>query len=139
LFTQKINQLTPLPYSFNIKNTKDLLLNLKDTPILPHFTLAPLDITNMYSNIPLTETRKILTDIMKNNLLASQTQHELLNWYDVITKQNYFINNKDIIIQNDGLAMGAPPSRIIAEIFLQHAENLYLAHITQKHNIINYF
>jgi hypothetical protein len=30
LFRQKINQLTPLPYSFNIKNTKDLILNLKD-------------------------------------------------------------------------------------------------------------
>jgi hypothetical protein len=51
LFTQKINQLTPLPYSFNVKNTKELILNLKDTPIQPHFTLASLDITNMYSNI----------------------------------------------------------------------------------------
>jgi hypothetical protein len=35
--------------------------------------------------------------------------------------------------------MGAPSSGIIAEIFLQHAENSHLAHITQKHNIINYF
>jgi hypothetical protein len=35
--------------------------------------------------------------------------------------------------------MGAPSSGIIAEIFLQHAENLHLAHLTQKHNIINYF
>jgi hypothetical protein len=58
LFTQKINQLTPLPYSFNIKNTKHLIHNLKDTPILPHFTFASLDITNMYSNIPVTEPRK---------------------------------------------------------------------------------
>jgi hypothetical protein len=54
---------------------------------------------------------------MKNNLLDSRTQHELLNRYDVITKQNYFINNNDIITQNDGLAMGAPSSGIIAEIF----------------------
>jgi hypothetical protein len=44
-----------------------------------------------------------------------------------------------LVIQNDGLAMGAPSSGIIAEIFLQHAENLHLAHLTQKHNIINYF
>jgi hypothetical protein len=93
----------------------------------------------MYSNIPVTETSEILTDIMKNNLLDSQTQHELLNWYDVITKQNYFSNNNDIVIQNDGLAMGAPSSSIVAEIILQHAENSHLAHITQKHNIINYF
>jgi exonuclease III len=70
LFTQKINQLTPLPYSFNVKNTKKLILNLKDTPIQPHFTLASLHITNMYSNIRVTETREILTNIMKNNLLG---------------------------------------------------------------------
>jgi hypothetical protein len=67
---------------------------------------------------------------MKNNLLDSQTQHELLNWYDIITKQNYFSNNNDIVIQNDGLAMGAPSSGLIAEIFLQHAENSHLAHVT---------
>jgi hypothetical protein len=139
LFTQKIHQLTPLPYSFNVKNTKELILQLKDTTIQPHFTLASLDITNMYSNIPVAETREILSSIMKNNLLDSQTQQELLSWYDIITKQNYFSNNNDIVIQNEGLAMGAPSSGLIAEIFLQHTEYTHLAHITRKHNIINYF
>jgi hypothetical protein len=65
---------------------------------------------------------------MKNNLLDSRTQHELLNWYDIITKQNYFINNNDIKIQKYGLAMGAPSSGVTVGIFLQHAENLHLAH-----------
>jgi hypothetical protein len=92
-----------------------------------------------YSNIPITETKKILTDVMKDKLLDTQTQHELLNWCDVITKQNYLISNNDIIIQNDGLAMGAPSSSIIAEIFLQHAENLHLASLAQKLIVINYF
>ena len=66
-------------------------------------------------------------------------QHELLKWYDVITKQNYFTNNQDIVIQHDGLAMGAPSSGITAEIFLQHTEHTHLTHLTQKHNIVNYF
>jgi len=47
LFTQKINQLTPLPYSFHIKNTTEHIQNLKETPILPYFTFASLDITNL--------------------------------------------------------------------------------------------
>ena len=115
-----------------------MIHNLKGIPILPHFTFASLDITNMYLNIPVTGTKKILTDIMTNNLLDSRTQHELLNWYIIITKQNYFIND-DIINQNDGLSMGAPSSGIIAEIFLQHVENSLLAHLAQKHNVINYF
>jgi len=40
-----------------------------------------------------------------------QTQHEVLKWYDVTTKQNYFTNNNDII-QYDGLAMRAPFTRL---------------------------
>ena len=54
-------------------------------------------------------------------------------------QENYFTNNKDIIIQHDGLAVGAPSSSIIAEIFLQYTENIHLAHLTHKQRIINYF
>ena len=35
-------------------------------------------------------------------------------------------------------AMGAPPSGLIAEIFLQHTEYSHLTHLTQKHKIIIY-
>ena len=90
LFTDKINRLVPPPNSFNIKNTQDLLKNLDDTPVLPHYTLALLDITNFYYNIPVKETRTILANIMTQNLIDPQTKQELLKWYDVITKQNYF-------------------------------------------------
>jgi len=37
----------------------------------------------------------------------------MLNVYEVITKQNYFINNENIKIQEDGLAMGAPSSSVM--------------------------
>jgi hypothetical protein len=49
-------------------------------------------------------------------------QRELLSWYNTITKQNYFINNGNILIQEDGLAMGAPSSGLIAEFFLHYIE-----------------
>jgi len=60
-------------------------------------------------------------------------------WYDVITRQNYFIHHRDIISQHDGLAMGAPSSGLIAEFFLQHTENKHLARLAHKHRIIDYF
>jgi hypothetical protein len=49
LFTNNINHTTPLPNSFNIINTKELTQDFKDTPWLPHFTFASLD---LYPNIP---------------------------------------------------------------------------------------
>jgi hypothetical protein len=35
--------------------------------------------------------------------------------------------------------VGAPFPSVIAETFLQHSENIHLAHVTQKHRIKNYF
>jgi len=67
LFTEKIHCITPLPNAFNIKNTQDLLHNLNDTPLLPHHSLASLDITNLYSNIPVPETKTILKDYCNMN------------------------------------------------------------------------
>jgi hypothetical protein len=119
LFTEKVSHLAPLPYSFNIKNTQDLLKNLKDTPMLPHYNIASLDITNLYSNIPVKETMAIFSNILTHNLTAPQTQQELLRWFDIITEQNYFAHKKQVVVQRDGLAMGAPSSGLTAEIFLQ--------------------
>jgi hypothetical protein len=112
---------------------------LNDTPPLPHHSLASLDIKNLYSNIPVTVTKTILTDVLRHALVTPQTQEEILKCYDVITRQNYFAHNKDILFQNDSLAMGAPSSGLIAVIFQQHIEHTHLAHLTHTHRIINYF
>jgi hypothetical protein len=139
LFTLKIKQFTPLPYSFNIKNTTELIHELKQTPVTPTSTLASLDITNMCSNIPIIETKHILENMLTSKPTDPQIKAELLDWYEVITKQNYILNNDKIIIQTDGLAMGAPSSSIVSEIFLQHIEHTYLPCPAQKHKLINYF
>jgi len=76
---------------------------------------------------------------MKQNLVDPQTQHELMRWHETITKQNYFAYNSKAMIQKEGLAMGAPSSSLIAEMFLQHTEHLHMARLSTKHRIINYF
>jgi hypothetical protein len=138
-FTQKINNTAVLPNMFNIKSTTDLLQNLQDAPMYPHFMFASFDITSLYSNIPVKETKMILADTLKYNQTDPQTQQELLMWYDIITRQNYFTHNQDIITQQDGLTMGAPSPGLIAEFFLQHTKNIHLARLSQNHKIINYF
>jgi len=76
---------------------------------------------------------------MKQNLVDPQTQHELMRWYETITKQNYFTYNNNILIQKEGLAMGAPSSSLIAEFLLQHIEHQHMARLSKKHKFINYF
>jgi len=93
----------------------------------------------MYSNIPITQTKQILDNMLAFNLANSHIRSKLLDWYEVITRQNYFQHNDKTITQPDGLAMGAPSSTIISEIFLQHLEHTHLPHLAQKHKLVNYF
>ena len=136
-FTRKVKKLNPLPHSFKIKNAQDVMKDLGNTPMLPHHNLASLDITNLYSNIPVKETKTILTKILKQTN-CPQLQQELLRWFYIITKQNYFKHVNQILLQQDGVTMGAPSSDLIAEIFLQHVEHSYITNLTQKHGIMNY-
>jgi len=80
----------------------------------------------MNSNIPVKQTKQILDNMLKSNRTNAQTNSELLNWYDVVTKQNYFQHNSKTIIQTNGFAMVAPSSGIISEIFL-HILNILIS------------
>jgi len=63
-----MRQLAPLPNTYNLENTTDLITKFKNTPIHPQFTLASLDITNLYTNIPVTETREIIAKVLAKNV-----------------------------------------------------------------------
>jgi len=76
--------------------------------------------------IPLHLWNNIIPTVQGN----STTQR--LHRYDIITKQDHFINKNDVIIQNAGLAMGGKSSGIIIEIFLQHTEISQLVHLSEK-------
>jgi hypothetical protein len=49
------------------------------------------------------------------------------------------MNNENIVLQEDGLAMGAPTTSIISELFLQYLEQTNLPHIAQRLKLVNYF
>jgi hypothetical protein len=65
--------------------------------------MASLDIIKIYSNIPVTETKAILTNMVKDNFVEPQTQSEIIRSCDVITKHNYFTHYKNMITQQDGI------------------------------------
>jgi hypothetical protein len=48
----------------------NLIKKLNDTPILSQLILASLDITNLYTNIPVNETREVIAYTLEKNLLA---------------------------------------------------------------------
>ena len=138
-FTKKIRSIAPLPLTYTIGNTRELISKLENIPSHPHYSLASLDISNLYTNVQVKDTKDIIARALEENGAEPQTKHELLNWYDTITNQNYFSNNGKMLIQQDGLTMGTPSSGLIAEFFLQNLENKHLTQISNKHNFTAYF
>jgi len=55
-------------------------------------------------------------------------------WYSSLSRQSI-----TTVIQKEGLAMGAPTSSILSEIFLQHVQYTLLPQLTSKQKFINYF
>jgi hypothetical protein len=84
LFVQKIQLLTPLPYNFNIRNSIQLIQELKQTTITATSRFASLDITNMYSNIPVIETKQFLNEALTQ---FNQSRHQKRN--TKLVRSNY--------------------------------------------------
>jgi hypothetical protein len=111
----------------SLKNSYDLVNKISDTQLRDSYLLASFDVVNLYTNIPVDETLKILKENLSSNSSLSQAAIvELINLTRTVLKQNYFKFEDEVFSQNDGLAMGSPLSSILAEIFLNHVENKYL-------------
>jgi hypothetical protein len=54
-------------------------------------------------------------------------------------KQNYFQFNDSVNTQNKGLAMGAPTSSVLSEIYLQYLEHTTIFDILMQHKITGYY
>ena len=122
MLTKKLGILIPLPYIFNIKNTIQLMEELLDIPFDKDLKFFSYDIENTYSNIPRTELTKIIKVMCKQNRLNMEIKNEIIKICNILTKQNYFQYEDLQYIQEDGLAMGAPTSSILSEIYLQYVK-----------------
>jgi hypothetical protein len=69
----------------------------------------------------------------------TKTKKELLSLTNIILEQNYLQLNNNFYIQHDGLALGAPKSAILAEIFAQYLEHIIIHKILTKHQIIYHY
>jgi hypothetical protein len=137
-FTKFLNNMIALPYTFNIRNSVELVADLNKININTVMRICSFDIKNMYSNIPTCELITIITNIANSNGIHDDIIKEIMLLTELIIKQNYFELNSNFYLQLQGLAMGALSSALLSEIYLQHIEhNQILDHLI-KHKIIAY-
>jgi hypothetical protein len=137
LATQLSNRLS-LPYIYNVKDSIQLMQNLQTLHIDNNTKLCSFVITYKYTNISTNETKHIISDILDNNTTPKNEKQELELLLNTIYERNYMQINDQFYKHEEGLAMGAPTSPIIAETFIQQLEHK-LINILNKYRIIHYY
>jgi hypothetical protein len=139
LLTKTLQTHIPLPYSFNVKNTVQLIEDLTDIPYSHNLRLASLDISNICTNIPTEELIEIIKIACHNNNIEDNLTRDIINLSKTIIDQNYFQFLDNTYIQTEGLAMGAPTSSIFSELYLLSLENSTIYKLLLNHDIVGYF
>ena len=137
--TNALKKYIPLPHVYNVQNSVHLMKDLSEIPYNPDLRIASLNISNMYTNIPTKDLLNIIQNICENNGLESAVKQEILSLTRLIIMQNYFRFQNRTYIQKSGLAMGAPSSSILSEIYLQFMENTKIFEILKNFKIEGYY
>jgi len=101
--------------------------------------MCSFDISNMYTNIPTETLPNITQNIMDASLVNADHIRHIISLMKTVLRQNYFQHEKEIFLQTEGLAMGAPTSSILSEVFLQHLEHNRICKILVENDIVAYF
>jgi hypothetical protein len=64
------------------------------------------------------ELKSSIKDILNNDPHKKEEEEELMHLLSTMLEQNYIEFNKHFFKQNEGLAMGAPTSAILAQVFV---------------------
>jgi hypothetical protein len=112
----------------------NLIADLQQVNISENIRLCSFDIKNMYSNIPTEDISKLIIDVAMKNYIHNDVTQGIEQLTNLVIEQNYFKMNSKYYHQSEGLAMGAPSSALLAEIYLQFLEHNLLL----KHKILSY-
>jgi len=139
MFADTLKTYIPFPYTYNVPSSVQLMKDLADIPCVPGLKTASLNISNMYTNTPKKYLLDITEDMCKNHNLEPTLIQEILKITRLITPQNYLKFQDKTYLQKNGLAMGAPTSSLLSEIYLQYLENTKIFDILASSKIEGYF
>jgi hypothetical protein len=93
----------------------------------------------MYTNIPTEVLPSILLNIMVAQSVHTGYISHILSLVQTVLSQHYFQHEEELFQQTDGLAMGAPTSSILSEVFLQNLEHNSICKILVDNKVMAYF
>ena len=117
---------------FSLKNSYEFADQIRNQNVNNY--LVSYDVTSLFTNIPLEETINIIleklfpTDITIFHGFDKANFRYLLK---LAVMENYFVFDKVLYMQTDGMAMGSPLGPTFANIFMCHLEEQFFSNPTE--------
>ncbi|KAJ3616098.1 hypothetical protein Zmor_012060 [Zophobas morio] len=119
-----------------IRNSDDILTAIQDTILSPHHEIMSLDISALYTSIPIMEAFRVIKKYILEHYgpihggLLVEALHLILN-------TSYFEFYDKLYIQTNGIPMGNPAAPSIATLYVAYYESIKLYPLL-KSNLILY-
>lgn len=108
-----------------VRDTKDFIMQLEGMEVPENAILITLDITSLYINIPLNETRLCLKNILEKQGPDTPNTYSFgFHWY--YFEHNYFKFEGNIWRQKCGVAIGSSFALNVANIFMTDFEETFI-------------
>ena len=131
-----LNNLT-LNNHYNAANSTNLAINLANLKISENHKLIMYNIKDLYLNIPTEETLAITKSmLLKHN--DTQIMQQIITLISLVLSQNYFMFQNKIYQPEKDVSMSSPITSTIAELFLQHFEDIHIKQLLDMKNVIFY-
>ncbi|XP_037800645.1 uncharacterized protein LOC119595608 [Penaeus monodon] len=113
---------------FTIHDTFSFVKTLFDIPNADSYIMASFDVTNLFTNVPLTETIGIIIDSLfnYNTHINGLNKVHFKKLLEIATKDITFFLYGKLNKQVDGVAMGSPLCPKLADIFMCFHEKRWL-------------
>ncbi|XP_044748720.1 uncharacterized protein LOC123309597 [Coccinella septempunctata] len=122
--SDKLKDLTEFKPTYSIKNSVQLAESLKDLQIPEGAKLISLDAKNIYTSIPPDECITIIDKKLTEKNITPELKKDITSLFKISLEQNFCQFNNAVYKFDKGLPMGAPPSSLMAESFMDHLEEI---------------
>lgn len=121
--------LSPLTTNdFSIKNSYQFASDIRNLTITPEMVMASFDVESLFTNIPVSETIDIaVNSLFQNcNTVAGMTIKLFRQILELAVLNSYFLFDKCLYRQTDGVGMGLPLGPTFANLFLCFHERRWI-------------
>ena len=128
--------------NFTVKNSYEFKQSVCSLSPPSTAFMCSYDVTSLFTNIPLAETIDIICNTIfptGNEIFHNFNKTDFHSFLTLTVSDPLFVFDGVYYTQRDGVAMGSPLGPTLANVFLAHHENIWLADCPQSFKPSSYY